>query len=109
VRTGAGRPVAFLFSGQGSQHVGMGQGLYETEPAYRDVVDRCARLLEPRLGLDLRSILFTPKGEGAMDETRLTQPALFVTEVALVALWKARGVTPSAMVGHSLGEYVAAH
>jgi acyl transferase domain-containing protein/thioesterase domain-containing protein len=109
VRTGAGRPVAFLFSGQGSQHVGMGQGLYETEPAYRDVVDRCAKLLEPRLGVDLRSILFTPKGEGVIDETRLTQPALFVTELALVALWKTRGVTPSAMVGHSLGEYVAAH
>jgi acyl transferase domain-containing protein len=109
VRSGSGRPVAFLFSGQGSQHVGMGHGLYEIEPVYKEVVDRCAKLLEPHLGLDLRTILFTPAGEGAIDETRLTQPALFVTEVALAALWEARGITPSAMVGHSLGEYVAAH
>jgi phthiocerol/phenolphthiocerol synthesis type-I polyketide synthase E len=109
VRSGADRPVAFLFSGQGSQHPGMGHGLYETEPVYRDLVDRCAGLLEPHLGLDLRRILFTSAGEGAIDETRLTQPALFVTEAALAALWESRGVKPSAMVGHSLGEYVAAH
>jgi acyl transferase domain-containing protein len=109
VRAGSGRPVAFLFSGQGSQHVGMGHGLYEAEPVYRDVVDRCAGLLEPHLGLDLRRILFTSAGEGVIDETRLTQPALFVTELALAALWEARGVRPAAMIGHSLGEYVAAH
>jgi acyl transferase domain-containing protein len=109
VGSGSGRPVAFLFSGQGSQHVGMGRGLYEAEPVYREVVDRCARLLEPHLGLDLRALLFGPAGEKTLDETRLTQPALFVTEVALAALWAARGLTPSAMLGHSLGEYVAAH
>jgi acyl transferase domain-containing protein/thioesterase domain-containing protein len=109
IRSGSGRPVAFLFSGQGSQHVGMGHGLYETEPVYKDVVDRCAKFLDAQLGLDLRRILFTAAGEGAIDETRFTQPALFVTEVALAALWKARGITPSVMIGHSLGEYVAAH
>ncbi|MGC3998930.1 MAG: type I polyketide synthase [Anaeromyxobacter sp.] len=106
---GAARPVAFLFSGQGSQHLGMGRGLYQAEPAYREVVDRCAKLLERHLGRDLREVLFEPAGEELLHQTRWTQPALFVTELALARIWMARGVTPSAMIGHSLGEYVAAH
>jgi acyl transferase domain-containing protein len=106
---GAPRRVAFLFSGQGSQHVGMGANLYRCEPVYRDAIDRCAELLEPHLDLDPRRILFGPEEDGAIHETRLTQPLLFATEYALAALWQSWGVAPAAMAGHSIGEYVAAH
>jgi phthiocerol/phenolphthiocerol synthesis type-I polyketide synthase E len=99
-------PVVFLFTGQGAQHVGMGRGLYDTEPVYRDAVDHCAQLLRPLLGADVRDILYRP-GHG-IDDTQRTQPALFVTEYALVTLLAEWGVYPSAMVGHSLGELVAA-
>ncbi len=107
------RPVVFLFTGQGAQYPGMGRGLYEAEPAYRDEVDRCAELLRPHLGLDLRELLFPPAGqeEGAAERLRQTavaQPALFVVEYALATLWMQWGVRPQAMLGHSLGEYVAA-
>ncbi len=105
---GAARPVAFMFSGQGSQSPGMGAQLYRSEPVYRDVVDRCAALLQPLLGLDLREPMLRQESD-AIHETRLTQPALFVTEYALATLWMSRGVRPAAMIGHSIGEYVAAH
>ncbi|MEO0820267.1 MAG: SDR family NAD(P)-dependent oxidoreductase [Pseudomonadota bacterium] len=105
---GGDRRIGFLFSGQGSQHARMGAGLYARQPVYRDAVDRCAGLLQPHLGEDLRLPLFAEDG-AALDETRLTQPALFVTEYALATLWQSWGVAPAAMLGHSIGEYVAAH
>jgi acyl transferase domain-containing protein len=108
-----GRPVAFLFSGQGAQHVGMARGLYEAEPAFRADVDACCRLLEPILGLDLRSLMYPPAGQTetaarCLGETRFSQPALFTVEHALARLWMSWGVVPEAMIGHSVGEYVAA-
>jgi acyl transferase domain-containing protein len=108
-----GRPVAFMFSGQGSQYVGMGRGLYEAEPVFRRELDACAALLEPRLGRDLRALLYPPAGdeeesERLLTQTSLTQPALFAVEYALARLWMEWGLKPSAMIGHSLGEYVAA-
>ncbi len=106
---GGARPVAFLFSGQGSQYPGMGAALYRAEPIYRDAIDRCAALLEPHLGLDLRDILYGDGGRDLLDQTRITQPALFCTEYALASLWMRWGVLPKAMAGHSIGEYVAAH
>ncbi len=107
---GGTRKVAFLFSGQGSQHAGMGAGLYATERVYRDVVDKCAAILTPLLGIDIRSLMHGEAADTALiNETRITQPALFVCEVALAALWQSWGVKPSAMLGHSIGEYVAAH
>jgi acyl transferase domain-containing protein/acyl carrier protein len=109
VHEGGDRPVAFLFSGQGSQHAGMGAGLYRSEPAYRDAIDRCAALLREPLGLDLRDVLFAPAGDGAINQTRLAQPALFATSYALAMLWQQWGLRPAAMLGHSIGEYVAAH
>ncbi|RYZ41730.1 MAG: SDR family oxidoreductase [Myxococcaceae bacterium] len=108
-----GRPVMFMFSGQGSQYVEMGKGLYETEPLFRAQVDTCAEKLKPHLGLDLRTVLY-PSAESRelaserLKQTGLTQPALFVIEYALAKLWESWGVTSHAMVGHSIGEYVAA-
>ncbi|HEX2090826.1 MAG TPA: beta-ketoacyl synthase N-terminal-like domain-containing protein [Longimicrobiaceae bacterium] len=107
------RTVAFLFPGQGAQHGGMAAGLYREEPVFREQVDRCAEVLLPHLGVDLRQVLFPVAGDVTgespeIQETWLAQPALFVVEYALARLWMAWGVTPQAMLGHSLGEYVAA-
>ena len=106
------RRVVFLFSGQGTQFVGMGKHLYDTEPTYRDVVDHSSELLRPLLELDLRDLLFAdPDNSPAttkLERTEFAQPALFVTSLALAELWRFWGVAPAAMLGHSLGEYVAA-
>jgi acyl transferase domain-containing protein/acyl carrier protein len=106
---GGPRRVAFLFSGQGSQHVGMGARLYRTETVFRDALDRCATLLLPLLGRDIRDIMFAPVDDSDLNQTHLTQPVLFSIEYALTVLWKSRGIVPAAMLGHSIGEYVAAH
>lgn len=105
-------PVIFMFSGQGAQHAGMARELYETEPLFREQVDACAEILRPHLDTDLREVIY-PGGQGAnaaalLEETRLAQPALFVIEYALARLWMKWGVVPTAMIGHSIGEYVAA-
>lgn len=108
-------PVAFLFPGQGAQHVDMARDLYENEPVFRQEFDRCLDLLKPYLDFDLRTLLYPGTGEAdqAASSTRLaqteaTQPALFVIEYALARLWMSWGVLPTAMIGHSIGEYVAA-
>jgi acyl transferase domain-containing protein len=108
VHSGGLRPVAFLFSGQGSQHPGMGHELYLGEPAFRDAIDRCAAVLDRDFGIDLRTLLFADQ-TGAINETRHAQPALFAVEYALACLWQQWGILPKAMLGHSIGEYVAAH
>ncbi|SDS42428.1 hybrid non-ribosomal peptide synthetase/type I polyketide synthase [Opitutus sp. GAS368] len=110
---GAEAPVVFLFPGQGAQHVDMARGLYEAEPLFRETVDRCCEILQPHLGLDLRAVLYPAaarRDEAArqLGQTGFTQPALFVIEYALARLWMSRGIRPAAMLGHSLGEYVAA-
>ncbi|HEV2852271.1 MAG TPA: amino acid adenylation domain-containing protein [Thermoanaerobaculia bacterium] len=104
------RPVAFLFPGQGAQYPGMGRGLYDSEPSFRADVDLCCRVLQPHLGLDLRETLFGDGDEaaGRLQDTRLAQPALFVISWATARLWMSWGVRPEAMLGHSIGEYVAA-
>ena len=107
------RPVVFMFPGQGSQYVRMGQELYNSESVFREEVDRCSELLEPHIGFDLRSVLYPAdsdfeKAARNINQTYITQPALFVTEYALAKQWMAWGVKPYAMIGHSIGEYVAA-
>jgi phthiocerol/phenolphthiocerol synthesis type-I polyketide synthase E len=100
--------VAFLLPGQGAQHAGMGEELYRTEPVFREQVDACADMLTPHLGLDLRAVLYRDSDDDLLRQTRITQPALFTVEYALARLWAHRGIRPAALVGHSIGEYVAA-
>jgi acyl transferase domain-containing protein len=132
-REGAkGRPVVFLFPGLGDQYPGMARGLYATEPVFRETVDRCAEKLAAWLGGDLRQALFADSGESAagggpdlrallrrdgreesaaaarLRRTDVAQPACFVVEYALARLLMDWGIEPQAMIGYSVGEYVAA-
>lgn len=112
-RAGAQRQTVFMFPGQGTQRVGMLRELYEHEPVVREEIDTCAELLARELGFDLREVLH-PAPDAAeaaarqLDDTATTQPALFAVEYALAKLWMSWGVVPDALIGHSLGEYVAA-
>jgi amino acid adenylation domain-containing protein len=105
--------VYFLFPGQGSQHPNMAREIYDTEPVLREAVDRCAKILLPHLGADLRALLYPPDGatdeaKRRVTETIVAQPAIFTIEYALAQLWMSWGIRPQAMLGHSIGEFVAA-
>lgn len=105
--------VVFLFPGGGTQHARMGEALYRRDAFFRAEIDRCCELLRPQLGKDLRELLFPPVGADAgadreLFRMALAQPALFVVEYALARWWMHCGVQPALMLGHSLGEYVAA-
>lgn len=107
------RPIVFMFPGQGAQYANMGQELYQTEKTFREQVDRCCEFLKPLLGLDLRSLIYPNDSEietaaEKLKQTAIAQPALFVIEYALAQLWMSWGISPQAMIGHSIGEYVAA-
>ncbi|WP_338682717.1 SDR family NAD(P)-dependent oxidoreductase [Streptomyces acidiscabies] len=130
VRQTGERPVAFMFSGLGDQYPGMGRELYESEPVFRAEADRCAELFRPHLGIDLRTLLYPDPAPGAapatggidlramlgrgaapaaeLDRTLYAQPATFLVEWALARLWTDWGIRPQAMLGYSIGEYVAA-
>ncbi|GAA4432145.1 aminotransferase class I/II-fold pyridoxal phosphate-dependent enzyme [Bremerella cremea] len=99
--------VVFLFTGQGSQYVGMGRKLYDTQPVYRDAIDRCASELA-KYDVPLLDVLFGEAGDETIHQTAMSQPTLFATEYALAQLWLSWGVSPSMAIGHSVGEYVAA-
>jgi amino acid adenylation domain-containing protein len=105
--------LVFLFPGQGSQYPGMGKGLYQSEPEFARWIDRGAEILHPLIDTDMGPLLCyadvtDTTAARALKDTRLTQPALFLTEVATARLWQARGVQPDAMIGHSVGEFAAA-
>lgn len=107
------RDVVFMFSGQGSQYVNMGLELYETESLFREQIDYCSDILKPHLSFNLRDVLYPGVNEREqsaqmLTQTFITQSALFTIEYALAKLWMSWGVMPSALVGHSIGEYVAA-
>ena len=133
---GSRRPVIFLLPGVGDHYVGMARELYETQPVFRQEVERCAQILEPHLGIDIRTVLYPSgrrwKNDGAskgidlkkmlgrkpdvaededarnLNRTLFAQPALFTIEYAMSRLWQSLGVVPDAIIGHSMGEYVAA-
>ncbi|HEX5760628.1 MAG TPA: non-ribosomal peptide synthase/polyketide synthase [Thermoanaerobaculia bacterium] len=115
-RAAAAGPTStlFLFPGQGAQHVGMATELYAEEPVFRAALDECAEGLVPDLGYDLRGLLYPPAGAdlaeaaGRLRRTEAAQPALFAVEYALARLWRAWGIEPRGMLGHSIGELVAA-
>ncbi|PXW81734.1 acyl transferase domain-containing protein [Nitrosomonas sp. Nm84] len=113
--TSENRFVTFLFPGQGEQYVDMAHDLYQHEPVFREEFDRCLQLLKPHLDFDLFKLIYPNSGVEArifassrLEQTEATQPALFVIEYALARLWMSWGVQPASMIGHSVGEYVAA-
>jgi len=113
VQNNSSPEVCFLFPGQGSQYPNMGRELYDSEPVFRAAVDRCANILQPYLGEDLRALLYPADGVSEEARRRVTdtiiaQPAIFTVEYALAQLWLSYGVKPKAMLGHSIGEFVAA-
>jgi non-ribosomal peptide synthase protein (TIGR01720 family) len=106
-------PVVFLFPGQGAQQVGMAADLYRSEQTFHQSLDHCADLLRPHLGLDFRQILYPARGRAQeaserLRQTALAQPVLFAVEFAMTRLWDEWGIRPQALLGHSLGELVAA-
>ncbi|AFE08341.1 polyketide synthase [Corallococcus coralloides DSM 2259] len=110
-RKGKRKPrLAFLFTGQGAQYVGMARALHQTQPVFRDVIERCDQLLAPLLGRSLLEVLYAPAASNdTLRMTALAQPALFSLQVALAEMLRSFGVVPSAVLGHSIGEFAAAH
>ena len=107
------RDVVFMFPGQGSQYIRMGQNLYEHSDIFRENLDNCAEILQPLLGRDLRDVLFPPAGDEEtaqeiLKNTQFTQPALFALGYSLAQVWLAWGIKPTALMGHSIGEFAAA-
>ncbi len=100
--------VAFVCSGQGSQYAGMAQTLYRTEPLVREILDQANALLADCLPVPLLDVLYQPEHSALLRETRYTQPAIYTVSYALAQLWRAWGVEPVALLGHSIGEYTAA-
>ena len=101
--------VAFVYTGQGSQWVGMGRGLYESEPVARAVLDRCEAVFREERGASLLDVMFGREGaEGDLGDTAWEQPALYALECSLTALWSSVGIRPSVVMGHSVGELAAA-
>lgn len=106
------RGVAFLFPGQGSQYPNMAREIYQSEPVYRQAVDRCCAILTSLLGIDLKDVLYPAENASGSQtrirETMFAQPAIFTVSYALAQLWASWGIHPATMLGHSVGEFAAA-
>ena len=110
------KKICWLFTGQGSQYVGMGQQLYDTQPIFREALNNCAEILELYLDKPLLEIIYEsqtcrgvlPNVPTKINRTIYTQPAIFSVEYALAQLWLSWGIKPDYVAGHSIGEYVAA-
>lgn len=104
--------IAFLFTGQGSQYINMGRQLYDSQPIFRQTIEQCDEILRPYLKHSLLEVLYPTQAleqvSSLLDQTAYTQPALFAFEYALYQLWKSWGIEPNVVMGHSVGEYVAA-
>jgi acyl transferase domain-containing protein/acyl carrier protein len=104
--------IVFLFTGQGSQYVNMGRQLYETQPVFRQAMEQCGRILQLYLEKSLLDIIYPDNTQvldsSIINQTAYTQPALFAIEYALFQLWQSWGIKPDVVMGHSVGEYVAA-
>lgn len=111
IARGPAAPIAFMFPGQGSQYANMGRRIYELNPVFREHFDRCAEMVSRNRGPELHSIIFPPPDSVvscAINDTACAQPAIFVIEYALAQMWLGLGIVPSMMIGHSVGEFVAA-
>ena len=107
------RQIVFMFPGQGAQHVNMGRDLYESEPTFRREMDICAHILEPMIGFDIRTVLYpdpedVDSSRERINETMIAQPGIFSISYSLAKYWMSLGIRPEAMIGHSVGEFVAA-
>ncbi len=102
------KKIVFMFTGQGSQYSGMGADLYESSPLFRETMDKCDKLFEPFLDRSIVDIIYNEEFSDDLNMTVYTQPVIFSVEYALYKIWESWGVTPSVVMGHSIGEYVAA-
>ena len=112
-QTSEKKDIIFMFSGQDSQYINMCFDLYQEFPFFKKTIDQCAKILKPHLKLDIREILYpsdseNKKADELIAQTYITQPVLFTIEYALAKLWNHFGISPAALIGHSIGEYTAA-